>query len=219
MVAFPRLELMLARRGRAGKPAGRPQPGTRAGAEAGRTAASRTRPARRSNPQPVRITEEELAWLSRLGADIRAVFHGSATAREGFRGRGPPQDRSMNSRSDGLGFRGVRRECHSKAGRCPRYLWQGPPEVQAQVSANVPSGRRRTALSPVLFHTYQLRPEYRWRVVLGRLARADLRRRLRPQPGPGSPEPHSRAGRVRSGRGCPRRGRVVDAFIDSARGR
>src|SRR4029453_16543164 len=33
--------------------------------------------------RPVQLTEEELAWLSRAGADIRAVFHASSTtARE-----------------------------------------------------------------------------------------------------------------------------------------
>lgn len=83
-----------------------------------------------------------------------------------------------------------------EGGAMSSVLVAGTPDVQAHVSANVASGRRRTALPPVLFQT----PECRWRVVLGRPARADLRRRL------------SRAGRVRSGRGCPRRGRVVDAF-------
>jgi hypothetical protein len=57
-----------------------------------------------------------------------------------------------------------------EGGAMSSVLVAGTPDVQAHVSANVPSGRRRTALSPVLFHTYQLRPECRWRVVLGRPA-------------------------------------------------
>ena len=56
-----------------------------------------------------------------------------------------------------------------EGGAMSSVLVAGTPDVQAHVSANVASGRRRTALPPVLFHTYQLRPECRWRVVLAGL--------------------------------------------------
>lgn len=64
------------RRGRTREPAGRPHPGTRAGGQAHRAendlAAQQAR-------RPVALTPEELEWITRAGADIKAIFHAPTT--------------------------------------------------------------------------------------------------------------------------------------------
>jgi hypothetical protein len=60
-----------------------PHPGTRPGGPAGRSAPGRDRPGHPARPPTITLTDEEIAFLNRAGADVRAVFDApSTTVRE-----------------------------------------------------------------------------------------------------------------------------------------
>ncbi len=74
------------------QPAGRPHPGTAWRGPPRRRPEGRKRPAPPAARHPVHLTSEELAWLTRAGADIRAVFDAPATTNSRAQAADPRRD-------------------------------------------------------------------------------------------------------------------------------
>jgi hypothetical protein len=156
----------------------------RAGAETGCATASPTRPARRSKPaaSPDHRGRTGMAVAPRARHPERCSTDPPRRA-SGF--MDTIRRKTRYELSIGwIGFRGVRRECHSNAGRCLGTCSRDRPRSRRRYRPTCHQGGE----GPPYCRCYSTRNSFDSNTGAGSYwgpARADLRRRLRTQPGPG----------------------------------